>query len=125
MPLDIITVPIETPIVVGTVDNSVQIGGITSSVEVMTTSELAIISTTSVRMEVVTVGVQGPPSAQTAVWTYVQEATPTGGEGFTWFKPSINTGHVWTTGYGWQKFLTENLTEDNINHGVDIFGGYY
>jgi len=59
-------------------------------------------------------------------WTYVQEAVPIGGEGYTWFQPSTGYGHVWIAGLAdWFRFLTENMTADSIDHSIVANGGYY
>jgi len=65
-------------------------------------------------------------SARTTAWTYIQEASPLGGEGYTWFQPSTGYGHVWIAGLAeWFRFLTENMTADSIDHSIVANGGYY
>jgi len=79
-------------------------------------------------MEIVTVGVQGPPGAPgagagVAAWTYVQEGTPVGGEGYTWFQPSTAYGRIWT-GTVWVRIVTEDMMA-NDNETLTLNAGYF
>lgn len=66
------------------------------------------------------------PIEETSTWTYTQENTPTGGEGFTWFQPSTGYAHVWITGLSaWKRLLTENMTADDNDHNIEANGGYF
>lgn len=101
---------------------------ITMETAVDTISQITVdsVATVDTSTDVVSIGIQGPPSAQTAVWTYVQEGVPAGGEGFTWFEPSTGYGYVWITGLAsWQRFLVEHMTADDNNHGIEANGGYF
>lgn len=128
MTIDIISFCDDEKQVVQTNEDITVVGTIENGCEAVQVTNSENVATIDTQTDVITIGVQGPPgsSSGVAVWTYVQEATPIGGEGYTWFQPSTGYGHVWIAGLvAWMRFLTENMTSDGNDHGISANGGYF